>query len=381
MISPRPMSALVYVLACAAATVGVFCLGYASGPLVDYFDVSMYEAMAAGERAGLTEPFASRVLGPALARAIIELTGVQARTGLAIVGGASCALLAVLVPTFFFRQRVPLSAALGALLLPYTVVVVKYVHVPDALTVIIVFAFLWTLMATKRTPGPASLVFGILSILARKTLLVPYALLALYLASAKEAKKLGILCAAGVAGIAILGVIPTEASNIHEMNGISYYVLKLGANGIRNLLGVDLYTNTFQWCEDPVALFDVSFMPLIGAIREIGFCMPKGPLIVHTLVMYITVFGAWPALAVLYLRSKGEPEDPGRVTAGLFILFFFAAPLFGRTPERLFIYAYPFFLLVVAQLVAFARQRGIWGHFLRVSGGLQAVGVLYVLLL
>lgn len=376
----EPASALAYLSAGAAVLLGLFGLGYASGPHIDYFDVSMYEAMALGLRGGVTEPYASRVLGPALARAIMELTGVEARSALAIVGAASLGFLAFLSPAYLFRQKVHLGGAMTVLMVPYAVVLVRYIHVPDALTVTVVFGFLWALVGGRNVQASPGVALGALSVLARKTVLVPYALLSLYLMVARDSKRIFTLLAAGTVGIGILALIPSGAVNIHEMNSVSYYLLKPVANGISNILGVDLYTNTVQWCGDPVAVFDVSFVSFIGAITEVGYCRPSGSVIGHTLITYLTIFGAWPVLAALYLRSKDSSERVWKSLAGIFVLFFVAAPLLGRTVERLFIYAFPFLLLVAPRLVAFARRSGIWSRFLPVTSVLQAVGVLHVLL-
>lgn len=356
------------VLGC-VALIAIACATF--GLHSSYFDVSEYVKLVSFDSSDVTQPYASRVLGPFIAHYLMTIFGLSPLAAIAVVSLASLFVLTLAWTHCSLRSGVSLPIAALAFAVPYVASVVKFIYVPDAIALLTCFL---TLYACKRGLLSGGIIAGSLSLLARKSLVVPYALLAALRLVRKQPRPALLLGGSIVLGLFFLHLaVPPSTGNVHHMSVLSYYLLKLPANFITNLLGINLYTNTYQWCHDPVRIFDVSGVPGLGNIKEIGYCAPNVGRIITTYSVYILIFGAWPVLGIDFLRHRWRDGDADYIL--LFILFFIIAPCLGRSVSRLFLYAECFYLVSVPTLVVYGQGRKYWGWFIGVTTVLQLIGL------
>ncbi|MES1956062.1 hypothetical protein SAHY_15832 [Salinisphaera hydrothermalis EPR70] len=336
-----------------------------------YFDVSEYAKLVRFDFSDVTQPYASRVLGPFIAHYFVTVFGLSPLTAIAAVSLASLVMLTLVWTHYSLRSDVSLPIAALAFVVPYLASVVKFIYVPDALALLTCFL---TLYACKCGYLSGGIIAGSLSLLARKSLVVPYVLLATLRLVRKRPRQTLLLGGAIVLGLLSLHfAVPPNMGNVHHMSVMSYYLLKLPANFITNLLGINLYTNTYQWCHDPVRIFDVSGFPGLGHINKIGYCALDVGRITTTYAVYILIFGAWPILAFDFLRHRWRDGDADYIL--LFIVFFTIAPCLGRSVSRLFLYAECFYLISIPALVTYGQTKKYWGWFIGATGTLQVIGL------
>jgi hypothetical protein len=185
------------------------------------------------------------------------------------------------------------------------------------------------------------------------------------------------MLAAYLIGSVIAHSAASGASNVHKMPEILYLFLKMPSNFLQNWLGVQLWTNGYAWCEQPV--FTISFPGTfhLGVITKVGFCAPS---IVTPLAMaasYVTIFGVLPAVLVSVLKSRGVPVGRWReewwATAFAYgALMFFLATLVGNPVDRDIAFAWPLFLIALPTIcsemltwkVAALNISAAWGPLL-----------------
>lgn len=309
-----------------------------------YADYHFYAAMAAGHFSGVTEPFAGRVLGPALASALAHLTGLPAERTLMFVCGLSWALVGIPAAFLFHRNRVPLNWALAISCVPFPLVGAGYFMVPDGLAVLLTLAFLafWD----ARQNGAAAVTSGF-SFLARSTTVVAGLLWAL---SSRRYRDCLILLIGLIAGVVVKSVLFGHgAGNVHALNPAVYYVAKVPVNLLGNIFGFHPYADTVRWCSKPIFVMALPTWTLLGHVREIGLCAFDFHPLLSTLLCYLFIFGLFPAFILRLWLMAGAGELGWK--CALFLLLFLLAPGFGNTISRLFVEAFPFFLALAGPAI------------------------------
>lgn len=353
---------LFYWAALAVGWVFAFHQGYQ-----DYID---YLAMAR-DQGHVPEPFASRIAAPFIAGLVADVTGVTARNALAGVSLITWALCALPAASLLRRAGVSLPWALVFATIPFPALAVGYYLVPDGMAALLVLISFWAISTNAPVLSGAS---AALAILSRNSISVAIALWSAYCALSRSTRVAALAALGGtVVGIILLRtVFSPEAANVHEMNGALYLLLKPGVNAVKNLLGLELYLNTVDWCAPPRAVFDISFIPGLGDISQIGYCSinPMRPL--YSLLSYLMIFGVAPILAVLAMIRAGRAVEPRSIIGIVqalavfapFIILFLLSPTLGITIKRLFVTAYPLLFpiagLITSAVPGQARLMPLW---------------------
>ena len=377
--STRPFSRAIYAASIISTAFLFLFLAYVSGFYEQYPDIARYELMIQGKFDQAGEPYASRVLGPLLANLIMRLTDITALKALAVVNAVSFILFFASVSYYLMNNGVKLIDAQVFLITPYSFIIAKYLYVPDAIGLL--SCFLLLLFCFYRRSNSMSAILAVLSVLARKTFFVPIGFIILSGVLNKRVLFVAVLIISTMIGVVSIDFLVGEnAANRHNMNMMSYYMLKIPVNLFGNVLGIDMYTNTYQWCDNPVVVFDVSNIIFIGDVDKVGFCYPSFLKIVRTLFVYLVILGLWPYIAIFlivkYYKSRDfRSED--FVVIGAAILLFLLSAGFGRTAERLFIYSYPFLVFAGPALIKFARDSKSWNVVRYGTIAVQSIGIIF----
>ncbi len=332
-----------------------------------YDDYKDYLALASGDRAHVPQPFASRVLAPFIAGQAAAWTGASVRDALAAVGLISTALCALPAAGLLRLARVPLPWALVIATIPYPALAVGYYLVPDGMAPLFVLTCFYGVAAKTRWLSGAG---SVLAILTRNTSLLAIGLWSAVSLRARDTRWAAAAALAGiVVGMVLLKVLfPPHTSNVHEMSGALYFALKPAVNAVKNLLGIELYLNTVDWCTPPVATFDISFIPGLGNITEIGYCRINVLRPIYSLLCYLMIFGIAPLLiARAMIRTARTSEDRtllGRAASLLvfapFTILFLLSPTFGITIKRLFVESYPLLFPIAGLFIpAMSAENGL----------------------
>lgn len=350
----------------AATYVACYALFYGAALLVGwvfafhtgYDDYKDYLALTSGDSANVPEPFASRVFAPFMAARLADWTGMGARDALAVVSFAATALCALPAAGLLRLARIPLPWALVIATAPYPALAVGYYLVPDGMAALFVLTCFYGIAA--KTPWLSG-AGAALAMLTRNTSLLAIGLWSAFSASVRATRWAAIAALVGVAiGMVLLKTLfPPQASNVHEMSGALYFLLKPAVNAVKNLLGVELYLNTVDWCAPPVAVFDISFIPGLGNITEIGYCRINAMRPLYSVLSYLMIFGIAPLLiARAMMRTLRDSEKltllgnaASLAAFAPFTILFLLSPTFGITIKRLFVESYPLLFPIAALFI------------------------------
>ncbi len=364
-------------------------LGPGSAILVP--DAMVYRRLATGPRASVPAPFSARILGPAAAKWLGQVTGSGVDKGFMILGILS--LVAILASmTYLLRsQAVDAGIFAGVFLMPFWLKLFNSFYLPDLLHAAILGALLVCLVSGRMTLAMLLLFPAYLT--RESTLLVA---ICLVWAAWRRISVRAILtgCLATLAGMLVSRhFVQLGAANVRGVGGAQYILGKLVWSFFRNIFGLPLWTNAFTLppC-NPVWTTALPSWLHFGAVHVIGVCHPSlwGP--ARVLLAWFGVFGIGPAFAAAYigatlsrpamrgdfwLKSASASGESSSRSVGAIIAFrfcvlygaitFILAPLLGASVDRLAEYAWPFYFVAltwvvsasIAAHVRFPRGRGL----------------------
>ena len=224
----------------AVAPVATVALVVAAGYDIPRFvpDSEQYAALARGHADQVASPFSQRVLHPALLR-VLGSTGLGLRSAVVVV--ALVALVGFVVAMARLLRDLPRWAPFLLLAVPFTVYAYREAYLPD-----LAFAALLAglLLVLRRSPRPWTALLLVPMFATRESTL----LVAAVLAVVAWRRRLRALTAATVAAVVVGQVIEKLATaagqqSLHQIGGLTYLVAKLPYNFMRNIVGVQVWTN------------------------------------------------------------------------------------------------------------------------------------------
>ena len=329
----------------------LFVALFSSFSLVEgYFDYDEYLNMTLGNFENVTEPFASRIFGPLLAHWLMRFAHISPTSALSVVCGVGWALVPIAAGYLLFLCSVPVRWSLIIATVPFPAVDARYYLVPDAWAALSVILFM---IAVKIDKHACAFVASCAAMFVRSS---SAAAIIIWSAAASPDSRFRwvriSICGVGFGLVLKYFAFQTHSSNVHHMNQALYYLAKVPVNLLHNLVGIQFYSDSINWCSPPIFAFDVSKIPGMGRIHMLGVCTPDFGNLARALVCYFFIFGALP----IWLLISEAPRDrwtrarlKGDLTPLVFLVFFALAPGFGRTVVRLFIEAYPLLLLAVVR--------------------------------
>lgn len=327
------------------------CVGLAVAllPVTRYYpDYSEYTNMVLGHLSEVNQPFIDRVLAPEIARSVVMTTGLEPTTALEIVCQAGWALVPVLGGMLLRLRKVSFAWAVVIATLPYPALAARFYLVPDAWAVSFVLVIFIALEYRSEAVAGA-FATGLAFARSSSIFAVTLQLLAGWRRNGWRATT--IIVTAFAFGLWLKApLMQGSQDNHHHLPGVVYLIGKIASNGLSNILGAELFTNTFRDCPKPLVTIPIGRVPGMGAIREIGLCAIHYRPVGNTLLCYLFIFGALPLAAAARLRGAGfrraDRADTGWREMAVFLFAFLLCPLFGATITRLFVEAFP--LLFIA---------------------------------
>jgi hypothetical protein len=321
-------------------------------------DSPNYIWLAEGHPERVLMPWAARILLPDLAASLARLFVIGLTPAFETVAVLALALwAAVTVPLLRRSPLAPGYWSLAILACPLVLVAFARVQIPDMLDMAGVAAFLAAVRGRRFALAAAVM---LLLLLNRESNLALAVVAAAILFFGRERRPAIAILAAALLGYAVTHSIAAHATNVHDMPGVLYLILKFPANFLANFLGIQLWTDGFKWCDDPFATLMLPAGLHLGRIHQIGFCAPNPVAPLATLNAYATTFGILPAvLARLVLERRSailRAQEPWWAIAFCYgALMTILGPMSGTELDRLVAYGWPLFLLAVP--LAFATGR------------------------
>lgn len=381
----RVKGGLMYVIAFLAVYGAVIAAGLTLNPIrPDFPDAKYYAAMASGEWTVGTppqpvpQPFSERILVPVLAGWIAAPLDLEPRTAIGLVNTLALIGIGVTIAIYFVHRAVPLPIGLAVAATPLFSALARY---PTTVDLTFFFFALLTLLMLFENRRLATIASAFFALLSRTTLIVYYPFLIICLFVRRQWLQILGLAIVTISAVLLIQIVkPVDTGNVHGLSGPVYLVLKVAINTLKNVAGIDFWTNTVAWCENPVVTFDVGTIPGLGDIRSVGVCAVDVARIGNTFLHYAFLLGA---VHVMIFRNGGRTALPRRsdrrnvdridylVCFWAFALLFLTAPGYGHADDgamaRFFVYAAPWAIVLLPRLPALPR--GWWPVALAVGSG------------
>lgn len=341
--------------------VGLFCLVFWTvvglavvlAPVLGYSDYVHYLKIVNGDIADVRQPFVSRVFGPEIARLLMRGTGWSPSTALTTVCLAGWAVAPLAGGLLLYLRKTPLTWALVVASVPFAALAARFFQVPDGWAVSFVLTlFIGLELASAPLAGAGAVALAF----ARSSSLMSV-LLQLAAGYRKGRWRIAavVLAAFAIGLVARAPLIHGNPGNQHRMPGLVYLLAKAPVNGLSNLFGVHIYTNTYPYCPKPATVLELGRVPGLGDIHTVGLCSGAWRPILTSVLCYAAIFGVFPALALRRLLSPGplaeKAADPSWRELAAFLAMHLLSPAFGLTITRLFVEAYPLLFIAAGPAV------------------------------
>jgi hypothetical protein len=304
-----------------------------------------------GKPITIVEPFASRALAPFLTYWISGLSGWPNEWVLKVLNLTVWLSVGPIIGRYLWTKGISFPRAAAVATTPYPALAATHYLIPDSLSVALL---LLVILGLETGKAVVPMIASAALMLARNTSLLT---IILWLLAGRQKIGLARICA--VLGAAAVGLIclalirPFPADNVHHMNTVSYLLLKLPVNYLRNLFSMEFFVNTKDWCQDPFITVDVSRLHFIGSVREVGLCTPVISRTIYTAVTLLFVLGVFPFLVLADVRrrflqgTRVGTEFLLHTPEWCFLFLFFLIPGLGATVPRLALDAYVLLVPIV----------------------------------
>ncbi|MHA1686995.1 MAG: hypothetical protein ACTSYD_11425 [Candidatus Heimdallarchaeaceae archaeon] len=324
-------------------------------------DSYWYIELAEGRPYNVVRPFSSRILHPAVVRAISGIGNLNTSQSFFVVG--FLALVALITEVLLMlRLTTPYPPVIGVAIVftPFLLHLFRDYYLPDLFHASLLGLFLILLMNQKLW---ASLLILLLLHLTREStilLSLCIVLVSLYKSQRRYAIAVFVITAIGMVFTSIATRLGQP--NIHEINALLYMLFKIPFNFSKNILGVQLWTNTLalrcseSFPHDPIFTVSIPSWLRLGSIRAIGIYdfNPLRPL--KTLQLLLTLFGIAPTLVIFSLKKVRKQilinNSVWFLVALMYgLVSFFVGTSLGTSVRRLIGYGWPAFWLVTPVLM------------------------------
>lgn len=344
--------ARIFFVACvgtAAAVLNAAYMNYlADPPYVHHWpDAENYILMAEGKAEKAIAPFAARILVPFMARGLAGMASLSLSTAFFMLSALAAGVFFAGAAALLARERTPalpililLLAGNPALLIPF-----RDIYLPDAVSMALVALTLWVLLS-GRDAFLVPLAFVLVT--TRESLVILVLMVAWHLIALRRRISALLVLAAALSGWIAVQAFGAQP-NAHEMNPLLYMVLKLPVITIENAFGVRFWlaNSPRVTCDVPWLTANISGIPLLGKIREVGICEPFYDRVVLTYSSLFATFGVLPGAVIAFFH--GRRKELRRRHPGYFFVLAFGLVMYalaicgGRSVERLVVYAWPAF--------------------------------------
>jgi hypothetical protein len=324
-------------------------VGVAQGGIFTLSDVHWYLKIAQGETSSVLQPFASRQMGPLVARALTNVPHVSIFSAFVIEGVISIVVLLGAVGFLLLRAgaKLILLAAIGGLAL--WAELFNGLALPDLWFAALLGIFL-VLLYFKRYLAGALMLFP-LFFSRESSILVLLCLLTVGWRALRPVDRTAAVIAS-IAGISLVKVLTIGGlSNQEQMSPLLYMAAKVPANFMKNVVGFPLWNNLSPGnCATPQWQMSLH----LGGVRTVGVCGYEPANTLWTVIFALNTFGLLPLLLVYLWRRRLTFVSSEDVMLRFCLLYgvisYLLAPALGTGVPRLLSYAWPLFTVAVPVL-------------------------------
>jgi hypothetical protein len=353
-VPPLPWAGLTFALAAA--------IGWPKTPPL-VADSIAYRALALGRFGEVSGAISGRLLHPASVRFLSWSMGLDIAQAFFVMGLVALALFVGSV-AWILKQ----VTGFGALVLPLllTPVLIDDIfglyYCQDLFYAALSSCFL--VMLIKRRTGLALILLFPLYLTRESTIL-----LALVWAGIAWCDS-DFLVAKACALVTVVGLLVTRTfaslgtANVHHTSELVFLALKPPFDSLRNFLGIVLVTSEMRgrpgYTCAPFATVHLPRLLSYGSTTQFGICSPDLGIPLHTLTLWLSLFGIGPAVLFTLLRRSGRrtfADSPVwlRLATLYGLLAFFIAPFVSFWLERDIGYAWPAFWLAAPAIFTQVR--------------------------
>lgn len=328
-------------------------------------DSSYYKEMAEGHYSNVIKPFSNRILHPMLVRTLAGIFSISTDRAFFAWGLLALMTLAWTLSLILGRSDIPHYTVVSAVVVftPLWLSLFRDYFLPDLFHAALLGLFFLVLLESeiKQKFRWASLVLLFLLYLTRESTIL-LTLSIIVVSVYKSERRLAFAaCISTLIGISVVSIAARHSpANIHAMNDLLYAGLKIPFNFMKNVLGIQLWTNTLMnnqetYCRPVMAINVPTWLPL-GSINSLGVCSfdPRFP--INTVKVALTVFGVMPTLLIakiVKVRNAISRNSPTWLLVVLLYgsLAYFIGTSIGASVNRLIGYGWPAFWLATPILL------------------------------
>ena len=224
--------------------------------------------MAEGRSEEVVKPFSTRILHVALVRGILQLGDLATDHAFRVIGIVSLILLTTVVISLLRSGTSALWIAFPVLLTPLLFQLFRTYYLPDLFHAALLALFFFSFSRSR--------LLGLVVLCALYLTRETTALLGLWLVIPAVVRQ-RLRLAASVIVISAVGiavtwfVVDTGLDNIHGVDSFTYLALKLPMNFLRNVFGIELWSNTLNNCR-PFVTYKLPSWLQQGSIDTVGIC-------------------------------------------------------------------------------------------------------------
>jgi hypothetical protein len=326
-----------------AAVVGVAALDL---PTVS-FDSPQYIALAEGRLANVVAPFSDRVLGPFLSALLHSAFGLSIAAAFSAISLIGAALFGIGIHFIHRKYKISPYIWLPAVLaVPWVIGAIRDAYLPDILVMGLTSLFL---LYFRNDNLFLAGVVAALSILARETGLILVFLAVCFAAYQRRWPFAAVLAVLSLAAFIVLKQVAQATTNVHAMDSLLYMALKIPVNFLRNVMGVEFWTNDMTWCNPPIVTVPVghAVSAYFGKITAIGVCAPNVMMPIANTALALSTFGVLPGITIALMSQSRRhlTKDSWLLLVVLYGgIMFILGLCTGASVYRLVTYAWPLFI-------------------------------------
>lgn len=330
-------------------------------------DSRYYINLAEGNIREIPKPFSTRILHPIMVQVLVKVSGLNTDQSFLTWGILSLVVLCLAVSQIIRLANIPNPYILSvvALASPLLLSMFRDYYLPDlfyASLLGLFFLFTFEHAESQKMYRWASLLVLFLLFLTREsTILLVLSLVLISIYKASERKFALSAIAIALIGILVHSLVGRLGqANIHAINELLYLGLKIPFNFLKNIFGVQLWTNTFaaqtiDTCK-PLVQMNLPVWLSLGSVRNLGVCPFEPAYPLKTIKFLLTTFGVAPTIVLFFLGKDFKRilrNSPFWLTVALTygLISFFIGTSVGASVERLIGYGWPCFWIAAPVLL------------------------------
>lgn len=324
-------------------------------PQIPFFaaDSDWYVKMADGKFSDIIKPFSERILHPFLVGALSSLGGVDIHTSFLTIGLASLFIFIFIILLISQKANKNIFIAFPFIFSPFIFILFKDYYLPDIFYGALISVFFYFLFKENFLISVIVLFFLALSRL-EMTILLALPLFIFSIVKFKKTIAIAIVFLLIFASIILSYFGSLGKPNMHNLPDAVYVAVKFPVNFLKNVFGINLWTNTFSGLTGTCIPKSVLILPSwlqYGSVKSVGICGFSLSRPFKTLSIMISIFGLAPLIIFLFIIKNFKKIFSFNslwisVAVIYSALVFIIGPGGGTGVSRIVGYAWPAFLLV-----------------------------------